>query len=141
MHSPGLVDFNKILEEGSKESRFAVRDGDIILIPYKEDLVFLFGQVNNPGYVKYEEGANYKHYISQAGGLGKSAQEEIKVIKAKSRTWVDAKENTQLEPGDFIYVPKDVSHKWSYYLKDLSTVTSILGTVVSFISLIIVVSK
>lgn len=141
MHSPGLVDFNKVLVEGSRESKFSVHDGDIILIPFKEDLVFMFGQVNNPGFVKYEEGANYKYYISQAGGIGESAEEEVKIIKAKSRAWIEAKENTVIAPGDFIYVPKDISHKWSYYLKDLSTVTSILGTVVSFISLIIVVSK
>jgi len=139
LHSPGLVDFTKV--ESGEEGNFLVRDGDLILIPAKENLVFLFGQVKNSGYVNYTEGKDYKYYINKAGGLGTEAQDEIKIIKSKSRAWVTADEKSMIEPGDFIYVPKEIKHHWSYYLKDIGVAASILGTVISVISFIVVISK
>jgi polysaccharide biosynthesis/export protein len=136
MQSPGIVDFTKIFDNSSKDGDFIVKDGDVILVPEKQDFVYLFGQINNGGYVQYEEGKNFLYYIEKAGGMGEAADGDVKLIKSKSRTWVDAEENTVINPGDFIYLPKKISHSWIYYLTQAGSVAGIvsaLSTIVYFL--------
>lgn len=136
MHSPGIVDFTKIDDSSSKEGNFIVKDGDVVLIPEKQDVVFMFGQINNDGYVPYSEGKNINYYIEKAGGKGDAANGDIKVIRAKSRAWVDADEKTVVSPGDFIYLPKKISHTWLFYLTQagsIAGVLSALSTIVYFL--------
>lgn len=136
LNSPGLVDFTKVLT--GPEGNFLVKDGDIILVPAKEQLVFLFGQVLNPGYVEYVEGKDYNYYVGKAGGFGSEATNNTKIIKAKSRAWIEADAKTVIEPGDFIYVPKSVSHDWGYYLKELGSAAMVLSGVATFIYFVFV---
>ena len=49
------VDFQEVLDDSSENSRFIVKDGDIIFIPEITNLIYVFGQVMNPGYIDYEE--------------------------------------------------------------------------------------
>ena len=46
----GNVDFTKLEDKNFTDTLFLLRDGDVIYIPPKIDLVYVFGQVNNPGY-------------------------------------------------------------------------------------------
>jgi protein involved in polysaccharide export with SLBB domain len=80
LQNKSIIDFSKISSDSSSDSKFIVQNGDIIVIPQKEDLVYVFGQVNNPGYVKYEPQKNRDYYINKAGGLGKRAESSIKLI-------------------------------------------------------------
>lgn len=136
MYSPGLVDFTKLKDKSSNEGNFIVKDGDIILVPEKQDLVYLFGQVKSMGYIPYLEGSNYKYYLEKAGGKGEASDGDVKIIKAKSRTWVEADEKTVIEPGDMIYLPKTISHSFLFYLTQagsIAGVLSALSTIVYFL--------
>jgi protein involved in polysaccharide export with SLBB domain len=133
MHSPGIVDFTKIDDSSSKEGAFIVKDGDVVLIPEKQDVVFMFGQINSDGYIPYVEGKNIDYYIEKAGGKGDAADGDVKVIRAKSRAWIDADEKTVIAPGDFIYMPKKVSHSWSYYVLQAGSVASVISAISTFI--------
>jgi protein involved in polysaccharide export with SLBB domain len=139
-----LVDFTKLNSENSNDSKFIVRDGDVILIPQKKELVYVFGQVVNAGYVKYVEGKDFYYYIQEAGGFGNLAKDldEVSVIKAKSRAWVPVGKNNNdvvIEPGDYIWVPKKTPHSFNYYfdlyMKRVGEVASIVGTIVTIILL------
>jgi protein involved in polysaccharide export with SLBB domain len=101
----GTIDFTSIFSDSSDQGNFLVRDGDVVLIPEQVNTVYVFGQVNKTGYVNYKKGMNYNYYITQAGGLGRTAQDEIRIIKAKSRAWIEADALTVIEPGDYVYVP------------------------------------
>ncbi|MDZ7808714.1 MAG: SLBB domain-containing protein [Gracilimonas sp.] len=82
-------------------------DGDRIFIPRDENTIFVFGQVNNPGY--YPAGSSTSgtyNYIDRAGGFSLAANKErIFIIKAGSNTWYRPDE-TELETGDRIFVDR-----------------------------------
>ena len=132
-YSPGVVDFTKINDTSSKEGKFIVKDGDVVLVPEKQNLVYMFGQVKNPGYVPFEAGKDYNYYINAVGGKGEAAEGDVKIIKAKGRIWVTAGKESVIEPGDFIYLPKSVSHRWEYYLMHVGSIASIVTAISSFV--------
>jgi len=82
-------------------------DGDRIFVPRDENTIFIFGQVNNPGY--YPAGSstsNAYDYIDRAGGFSLAANKErIFIIKAGSNTWYRPEE-TNLQSGDRIFVDR-----------------------------------
>lgn len=81
--------------------------GDKIYIPRDENTIFVFGQVNNPGYLPYqEEVQNVSEYIQKSGGFALSADlDRVFIIKAGGSSWYRANE-TKLESGDRIYVDR-----------------------------------
>ncbi len=135
----GAVDFNKVFDENSTDGAFIVKTGDYILIPEKVDLVYVFGQVNSPGYIPYLSGKDAKYYIEKAGGVGMTAKNEIYLIKGKTRNWLQIKENkaNPIESGDYIWVPKKPIHHLNYYLQEigfLATIVTGLATVILLFS-------
>jgi len=81
-------------------------NGDRLHIPKSEGTVFVFGQVNDPGYYNFDPGRNSDGYISQAGGFALAAdQDRIFVIKAKNEAWYHPDDVT-LEPGDLVFVDR-----------------------------------
>lgn len=82
-------------------------DGDRIFVPRDEHTIFVFGQVNNPGYYPAEGGASDTYdYINQAGGFALAANKErIFIIKAGNNTWYRPEE-TELSTGDRIFVDR-----------------------------------
>lgn len=132
-------DFTKLKSEVIDPDTLTVLDGDYIFIPPKIDLVYVFGQVNNFGYVKYIPGKNYKYYIEQAGGLGQTAKNEVYVIKSKSRAWLFANENNQIEiePGDYIWVPKKPIRDFDYYIERIGFIGSIVTGITTTLILLL----
>ncbi|MHB1688509.1 MAG: SLBB domain-containing protein [Ignavibacteriaceae bacterium] len=136
MRGNGLVDFNKVQAGDSAESSFIVRDGDVIYVPPKVDLIYIFGQINNPGYVQYVKGEDYNYYVHQAGGLGETASGDIYLIKGKSRAWYnvdDLKGNISIKPGDFIWISKKTPRTFWYQVarvSQLATVITAIATIV-----------
>ena len=139
----GLIDFNRVLEDGSPEGDFIVKDGDVISIPEKLNLVYVFGQVKKPGYVEFTKDNDYRYYLNKAGGLGDLAREEVYVIKGQSRTWLEIKEDETIiiEPGDYIWIPKEIPRNFTYYLSRIAAVSSVIGTVATIIILVIQTTK
>lgn len=133
------LDFTKVFKDSSDESKFIANDGDVIIIPKKNEYVYVFGQIRKPGYIKYKPGADYKYYLSVGGGLGDYAQDEdnIAVIKGKTRNWIYADEpDLSIEPGDYIYIPKDPPRTFSFYLTRTSQIAGIIGSVATVILLL-----
>lgn len=134
----GIVDFTKLYDDSSNGTQFIVKDGDVILVPEKKDLVYIYGQVANAGYVKYSEGKDVNYYIQLAGGLGELARDidEISVIKAKSRSWTTVgSQNITIEPGDYIWVPKRTPRTFSFYMQRVGAIASVVGSVATIILL------
>lgn len=83
-------------------------DGDRLFIPKDEQTIFVFGQVNNPGYFPFAEIAakSVFDYVNSAGGFALSADKDrIFVIKAGNGTWFKPQE-TRLESGDKIFIDR-----------------------------------
>ncbi len=132
-----IVDFTKINSDSTSDSKYIVRNGDVIVVPYREELVYLFGQVYTPGFVKYEKGKDWKFYLNKSGGKTELADSDVKIIKAKTRTWITADSDVRIEPGDFIYVPKDIPKRFDWYLKQVGSLSSIITAVATIVLIIV----
>lgn len=101
---------NKVFVDVTDDEQLAgvkIYDGDRLYVPRDEQTVFVFGQVNNPGYYPYTKtDQNVSDYINRAGGFALSANKERTfIIKAGSGTWFHPNE-TELESGDRIFVDR-----------------------------------
>jgi polysaccharide export outer membrane protein len=110
---PGRVvlDFNEAIS--GKLNNFALEDGDKIVIPSMERVVYLFGDFRNPSNLSYDSTFNVKNYIDLVGGVKDSAFNELIVIDpdGKShvykRTFFD-RSDIEIYPGSIIYAPRDI---------------------------------
>jgi len=138
----GLIDFTRILDENSSEGNFIIQDYDVIYIPSKVDLVYIYGQVNKPGYLKYTPNESANYYLSLAGGVGETAS-SVYIIKGKSRSWILAEDNpeTVIQPGDYIWVSKITPRTFWYHVEQASQIAAILGSIATVILLFKTVTK
>ncbi|QQS36839.1 MAG: SLBB domain-containing protein [Ignavibacteriales bacterium] len=140
VNQTGSVDFQNLLNDSS--NTYVVKDGDIIFIPQKENVIYVFGQVRNAGKIKFIDGKDYSYYLDQAGGVGEYAQDEIMLIKHSSREWISLEDNkVQIEDGDFIWVPRSSSHSFNYYVQAVGNYLGIVGSAATIILLLIQLGK
>src|SRR5208283_960422 len=95
----------------------ALRDGDVLLIPKKANVVMVNGQVFNPTAISAQPGRSGKWYLSQAGGLTPVADKKgVFVIRADGSVissknngagwWLGDPLSATLRPGDTVVVPE-----------------------------------
>lgn len=138
-----VIDFTKVSDSTSADANFIVKDEDVIYVPEKQELVYVFGHVIVPGYIEYKSGENYQYYINKAGGLGKFPRGEIYLIKGKTRSWIELEEesNVPIEKGDFIWVPQAPYRTFDYYLSRVGNIAQIVGSIATVIVLIVQITK
>lgn len=144
----GTVDFNKIFDDTFNDGKFIIKNGDYIFIPEKLNLVYVFGQVNFPGYVDFVNGKELNFYLQKAGGLGITAKNEVYLIKGKTRNWISLKNQGKnherlysIEPGDYIWVPKKPIRSFDYYLQKTGAVAAVFTGVMTILVLLIQVTR
>lgn len=96
------------LTDVSELSSLTLFDGDRLYVPRNEHTIFVFGQVNKPGYFPIQQQSTHSvfDFINKAGGYALSAdRERVFIIKAGSSAWYIPGE-TSLESGDKIFVDK-----------------------------------
>ena len=134
------VDFEK-LSKGNTSDDISLRDGDIIYIADNKKTVYVYGQVNKPGFVPYKEGADAQYYIDAAGGYGERANEdEVRVIKFKTREWLEPSE-AKIQSSDFVYVPRQIKRDFAYDIDLISKVASVIVSVITLTLLVIQTQK
>ncbi len=97
------VDLNVALGQGAPP--IPLQDGDKVYVPRDKNQVFVFGQVNRPGYVTHQTGMSPEYYVSAASGLGENAGPSY-VIKAGTNRYLKASE-AEVESGDWIFVNRE----------------------------------
>jgi polysaccharide export outer membrane protein len=140
------------LNNPSQLSSVLVYGGDELYIPRDEKTVFLFGQVNNPGYYAFENGKSAVDYVRSAGGYARAADiERLFVIKAGNMAWYPAGEAT-VESGDIIFVDREpfdtliASRQFEFQKKELRNrniqlIFSGIATVASVITAYIAITR
>jgi len=132
------IDFREVLNDTSDNSKFIVKDGDIIFVPEISDLVYVYGQVMNPGYVDYVDSVDYQYYINKCGGIGSRAKDEVYLIKGKTRAWIDMTDDDNvytIESGDYIWIPKDITRNFDFYLVRTARIAAVIGAVATVVLL------
>ncbi len=121
------VDFHKLFVLGDSTQDVTLRNYDKIFVPKRTKTVYVFGQVLSPGHAEYIEGKDYRYYIQKAEGYAKDAREgDVKIIKSSTRVWLDPGE-TEIEDGDYIWVPKERTHPFAYHLNVWAQVAGIVA--------------
>lgn len=118
---------------GSDEDNVFLESGDIIVIPENPKRVYVYGQVNNPGYVTFEPGKTMQWYIDRAGGYASGAEKELtRIIKGRSHVWIKGTEkNVVVESGDEIYCPpptyRPPGYEYQYYTFLITAIGGLVG--------------
>jgi len=131
------IDFTTLKDKNSEASNFIVSNGDIIIIPKIDNTVYIFGQVAKTGKITYKEGADYLYYLNKAGGLSEYSDDDIIVIKGRTKEWISPIDNkVEIEPGDFIWVPKNPHKSFNYYLTQTGVYFTIVGGIATILLLL-----
>lgn len=130
------VDFRGLFVDGDSSHNVKLIDNDIILVPRKTNAVYVYGQVAKPGYIDYRDDLEYEDYIRIAGNYTVMASDgDTKIIKAGSNNWLDP-DDTKLEPGDSIFVPREKDRDFEYYFGWFSRIVGVLGGIATIIILV-----
>ncbi len=103
--------------------------------------MYVFGQIVSPGHVPFVPGEHADYYIAKAGGFTERARHgDVKVIKGTTKQWL-APDETTIEDGDYVWVPKDPDHSFAYYMTIASQAATVLSVVIGIGVLIVQVTK
>jgi protein involved in polysaccharide export with SLBB domain len=130
------VDFEKLFKDNQVSENVILRDGDVIVIPERKNIVYVSGGVFSPGNITFHEGWNYLDYINSAGGFNLRAIEgKTQVIKNKTGVWFDAdEENLVIEEGDIIFVPEEEEVDWYQVFRESLTIVFQVATIALLIA-------
>lgn len=70
------IDLNKIMKSSGSNIDFQILAGDEIYINKHPNLVYVNGEVNNPGALKFRPGQSVRDYINEAGGYTSQADKK-----------------------------------------------------------------
>jgi len=129
-----VVDFEKLFKENDESQNIILEDKDVIYINDNKNSVYVYGQVQNEGYVPFKEGEDYEYYIEKAGGYSLAADKgNARIIKFNSRGWYKPDE-VKLNSGDFVYIPKKTTNTFAETVTVISQIASvILGILTTYI--------
>tara|TARA_R110000772_G_scaffold154487_1_gene265499 strand:+ start:564 stop:3299 length:2736 start_codon:yes stop_codon:yes gene_type:complete len=111
-----VVDLNLIDTE--QENDVLVEDGDVLIVPTKQNSINVIGQVQVATSHVFRKGTSVNDYINLSGGIKQQADDEkIYIIKAngsvetlKEENWFAMGTTNSLAPGDTIVVPLDADY-------------------------------
>ena len=108
-----------VVSEYGEASNIRLEAGDVIVIPYRSDVITISGEINLPQTVVYATNANVYDYISKSGGFTDRAnQQEIIVRKPNGQTVLSG----LVSPGDEIIVFPKVDTKKFQFAKDIMSI-------------------
>ncbi|MCC6396696.1 MAG: SLBB domain-containing protein [Bacteroidetes bacterium] len=135
------VNFHQLFEHNDTTQDVTLKGDDYIIVPSVKQTVYVFGQVVTNGHIPYVQGAPVEHYLQKAGGMTELARKgDLKIVKAKSKQWLSPDE-TEIEPGDYVWVPREIERSFGYTMGIIGQTASILSVAVSIVLLVIQINK
>lgn len=98
-----------------------MEDGDVIVIPFRSDVITISGEVNIPQALVYASNATTRDYIARAGGFTERADSR-RIIIRKPNGQIIIDQGARLAPGDELLVFPRVDTKSMQYAKDVMTI-------------------
>jgi protein involved in polysaccharide export with SLBB domain len=97
-----------------------LQDGDKVTIPEFLDHIYVYGEINTEGTIRYKEGADFKYYIDKKGGYSPYANKKnVYVLHPNGETTLvsdnknifmrQRKDNMVLYPGSVIFIPREAA--------------------------------
>jgi polysaccharide export outer membrane protein len=135
-----MAEFDIDIIKASPQLDTTLSDGDEVFIPTTTQQVFIYGEVNNPGALRYKAGESINDYLVTTGGHLESADtnnifvihpngEINRVARTRLSFLNNRTNNIPIYPGSVIYIPRMVSKR------DPALVASIWAPIVSALAL------
>ncbi len=96
------INLEDVLQDGGAD--VSLEDGDNVFVPRDENRVFVFGQINRPGYIAARPDMSVESYIAASGGRSDHAGRAY-VIEAGTGKYTDAR-RAEARSGDMIFVDR-----------------------------------
>jgi polysaccharide export outer membrane protein len=131
------VDLRPLMKGSDGSLNIRLVRNDLVFVPDPDDqLVYVMGQVKNPGPYPLTANMSFLEALARAGGPNDNAQQG-KIVLARpsnnSEQVVDLENfvkqgstNAQLEPGDIVYVPKSGLAQLGYVMQQINPITSMV---------------
>ncbi len=140
-----IAEFDLAMLESYPSLDTLLEDGDSIVIPYVTQQVYIYGEVNNPGTVRYIPGKPAEYYIKNAGGFSYQAEKKqiyavhpngvTQSLKAKNPIF-NSKIDSAMYPGTVIYIPKEYGIEGTARLKVWAPLVSSLAVTLTSLSVL-----
>jgi len=135
-------DFTHALQNKSSSDNVVLQNGDVVVVPKMPDRVYVYGQVTNPGYVGFEKGKNLDWYVNRVGGYATGAKSgRARIIKGKTKVWVEDDSGVFVEPGDEVYVPRAPDYPAGVELQTWSVIAGMVSSLAAITATIIVLFR
>lgn len=106
------------------QSNPRLTNGDYIYIPENIEMVWVSGQVLNPGLVPWVEGKNYEYYIAAAGGYTNNRRfRGVRIIRSHSGNWIKPSKKVAIRTGDIVFVAEQTDRDIWFDVKDIVSLT------------------
>jgi protein involved in polysaccharide export with SLBB domain len=131
-----MAEFDLDVIEANKDLDTTLDNNDQIIIPIKSEQVYIFGEVNQPGAIRYKPSQSVLDYILDAGGTIDSSDlnntfvihpngEINRISNGRRLSMLNNRNNEILiYPGSVIYIPREVK------TRDASMIASIWAPIV-----------
>lgn len=127
------IDLRPLLKGKDVSLNIPLQRNDLVYVPDPdEELVYVMGQVKNPGPYPLTANMSFLEALARAGGPNDNAQQGQIVLARKNteqvidlESFVQKGSNSQLEAGDIVYVPKSGIAKVGYVLQQLNPLTTL----------------
>ena len=134
--------FADLFVNNSNEDNVKLKSGDLISVPKCPKTIYVFGYVNQPGYVDYEPGKTMEWYINRAGGVTKGGKQgRARIIRGNNNAWVEGDDNVFVFAGDRIFVPTAPDLPPGTEIQTYSMLISGVFALISIASLIFQMTK
>ena len=70
------ISISEAIRSKKSQLNYSLKNGDSLYIGAKNNIVFIYGEVNNPGARKFVKGKDANYYIKTSGGLTQNADKE-----------------------------------------------------------------
>ena len=136
------IDLQDLLKNGNMALNAQIANNDVIFIPeLNDELIYVMGEVINPGAIQLKDGMNILKAIMLAGGMNKNANSEkvfvirqqnvngdvIKVDFKKLIEKGDFSQNFALLPDDIVFVSPTGMAKFNYTIDKLTPALQVLN--------------
>jgi len=133
-------DFVSAFIDSNQKANILLHDGDIIIVPTNPKTVFVYGQVNNPGYITFRAGKTLEWYVEQAGGYAINAEDSrARIIDGRTKVWKEGGSDVFVHAGDEIYVPKPPDMPPGIKLQTWAIVASAVASIATLMSLVLTI--
>jgi protein involved in polysaccharide export with SLBB domain len=119
------VNLNDAITDVTSAQNIKMKNGDVLVVPSVNSVVYVQGQVVNPGSFPFQPNLHASDYVGIAGGPLDDASTSGAYVKRGTKR-INLKEDPIIEEGDVIFVPRQIFKFWQDYLEITAVIASLL---------------